>query len=92
VVLPPLLLRDRRREVALAMIYYLLPNERTCSECDGETLLLGGGRGARVRARLFLGRVQWRWCPRCGWEGMSRRVTEPPPAADVEAFQIGNRP
>ena len=77
--------------LALAMIYYLLPGDRFCSECDGETLLLGGNRGARLRARLFLGRVQWRWCPRCGWEGMSRPVTDPPPPADVQAYQMGNR-
>ena len=37
--------------LALAMIYYLLPNERTCAECDGETLLLGGNRGGGVPAR-----------------------------------------
>lgn len=77
--------------LALAMIYFLLPSERTCSECDGETLLLGGSRGARFRTRLFFGRVQWRWCPRCGWEGMSRRVLESPSAADVESYQMGNR-
>jgi hypothetical protein len=77
--------------LALTMIYYLLPSDRLCSECDGETLLLGGNRGARLRTRLFLGRVHWRWCPRCGWEGMSRPVADPPPAADVQAYQMGNR-
>jgi hypothetical protein len=69
--------------MALVMIYYLLPSDRSCAECDAETVLLGGNRAGRLRTRLFLGRVQWRWCPRCGWEGMSRRVTDPAPPADV---------
>ena len=69
--------------MALVMIYYLLPSERSCAECDGETLLLGGSRGARFRTRLFLGMVQWRWCPRCGWEGMSRCVVDSPPPAEI---------
>ena len=69
--------------LALVMIYYLLPGDRLCSDCDGETLLMGGDRGGRVRRRLFLGRVQWRWCPRCGWEGMSRRLADAPPAAEI---------
>lgn len=59
--------------LALVMIYFLLPRERSCTQCDGETLLMGAGRAGRVGTRLFLGRVQWRWCPRCGWEGMARR-------------------
>jgi hypothetical protein len=71
--------------MALVMIYYLLPADRRCPECDGETVLLGGGKGGRLRARLFFGRVQWRWCPRCGWEGMTRRVTDPVPPADLAA-------
>ncbi|MBW3631006.1 MAG: hypothetical protein KY464_17165 [Gemmatimonadetes bacterium] len=71
--------------MALVMIYYLLPNDRLCAECDSETFLLGGNRWARLRTRLFLGRVRWRWCPRCGWEGMSRRVVDAPPAAEVRA-------
>jgi hypothetical protein len=70
---------------ALVMIYYLLPNDRRCSECDGETLLLGGNRWARFRTRLFLGRVRWRWCPQCGWEGLSRRVADSPPPAEMPA-------
>lgn len=63
--------------LAAVMIYFLLPADRRCSECDEETLLMGGSRGGRLGARLLLGRIQWRWCPRCGWEGLSRRVTDP---------------
>lgn len=64
--------------LALVMIYLLLPTDRSCSRCDGETLLLGGNRMARLRARLFLGRVQRRWCPQCGWEGLARRAAGAP--------------
>ena len=62
--------------LAGVMIYLILPKDRECSQCDGQTLLLGGNRAARFRSRLFLGRIQRRWCPRCGWEGMTRRVIE----------------
>ena len=71
--------------LALVMIYFLLPADRLCSRCDGETLLLGGSRAARFRTRLFLGRVQWRWCAQCGWEGMARRIAGPSPTAGVPA-------
>jgi len=62
--------------LATIMIYYLLPADRTCTDCDGETLLMGGNPTGRLWARVFLGRVQWRWCPRCGREGMTRRTSE----------------
>ena len=63
--------------LALVMIYFLLPSDRRCSQCDGETLLLGAGRAGRLRRSLFLGRVQWRWCPACGGEALARRAPEP---------------
>jgi hypothetical protein len=69
--------------LAVVMIYFLLPAERLCTGCDGETLLVGGGRLGRTGTRLFFGRIQRRWCPRCGWEGFSRNVTDPIPPAGV---------
>jgi hypothetical protein len=69
--------------LALVMIYFLLPAERGCTDCDGETLLVGGGRAGRMGARLFFGRIQRRWCPRCGWEGLTRQVRDPVPPAGV---------
>jgi hypothetical protein len=60
--------------LAFAMIYILLPNERSCAQCDGETLLIRGNRLSRIGSALTLGRVQWRWCPRCEWEGLARRI------------------
>jgi hypothetical protein len=62
--------------LALVMIYFLLPRERSCTQCDGDTLLMGASRAGRIATRLLLGRVQWRWCPQCGWEGMARRGKE----------------
>ena len=65
--------------MAVVMIYFLLPTDRRCSECDEETILLGAGRTGRLLTRVSLGRVQTRWCPRCGWHGLSRRVPDPEP-------------
>lgn len=58
--------------LAFAMIYLLLPAERSCSECDGETLPLQMGIVGRSFSAVTLGVVQRRWCPRCGWEGLTR--------------------
>ena len=72
--------------LAFAMIYLLLPADRTCSSCDGETLPLRMGPLGRLLSALSLGVVQRRWCPRCGWEGLTRtgrrnrRSTYPAPA------------
>lgn len=60
--------------LALVTIYLLLPADRRCSQCDGETLLIRPGRIGRLSALAGLGLLQWRWCPRCEWEGMSRRA------------------
>jgi hypothetical protein len=58
--------------LALVMIYLLLPTERSCDECDGETLLIRPEGGARLLGWLTRGRIQRRWCPRCSWYGLAR--------------------
>ena len=61
--------------LALLMIYLLLPSDRHCGECEeGETLLLEGSRVVRIVTRAFPGRLERRWCPRCGREGFARPV------------------
>lgn len=65
--------------LALAMIYLLIPTDRRCSACDEETLLMRVNRVGRIGSRITRGRVQWRWCPRCGWEGLARRAAAPSP-------------
>ena len=60
-------------------VYLLLPTDRRCSQCDEETILLRPSRLGRFGSALSLGRIQWRWCPRCDWEGMSRRTGREPP-------------
>jgi hypothetical protein len=67
--------------LALVMIYLLLPRDRHCNQCDEPTLLLRPRQIGRIGARLSLGRLQWRWCPRCGWEGLARRTGPPTPSA-----------
>ncbi len=63
--------------LAFAMVYLLLPTDVSCAHCDEETLLIRANRAGRAGFALTFGRVQWRWCPRCGWEGLTRRGSRP---------------
>ena len=58
--------------LALAMIYLLLPTDRRCGECNGETLLVEGHRLVRITTQWTPVRLQRRWCPRCGRESFAR--------------------
>jgi|SRR5690606_33587130 len=59
--------------LAFVMIYLLLPTDQHCSHCDDETLLIRPSRLGRIGFALSRGRVQYRWCPSCGWEGLAKR-------------------
>ena len=74
--------------LALLTIYLLLPADRRCSQCDGETLLIRPGRLGRLGAAASFGLLRWRWCPRCEWEGMSRRVSEEPPGSTATSTDL----
>lgn len=50
--------------LALMVIYYLLPRERRCTVCDGETVRLTARRGFALPGRLL--RVHRRFCLGCG--------------------------
>ncbi|CAN5788095.1 hypothetical protein BH20GEM3_BH20GEM3_00060 [soil metagenome] len=68
--------------LAALTIFLLFPTDRCCTECDGETLLVRMGPFGRGVSRALRGTLQRRWCPRCGWEGITRvprrrRVTSP---------------
>ena len=58
--------------LALLMIYFLLPTDRHCGECEGETLLLERSFLVRITTRPFPGRLERRWCPGCGREAFAR--------------------
>ena len=58
--------------LALVTCYLIFPTERSCDECDGETLPVRMGPVGRTASRLTRGTLQRRWCPRCGWEGITR--------------------
>jgi hypothetical protein len=75
--------------LALAMIYFLIPRERSCDECDCETIPMQMGRGWRAASALTRGSLQRRWCPRCGWEGMTRTGHFRRASAVVEAGRAG---
>ena len=63
--------------LAFAMIYLLLPADTECSQCGDTTLLIRANRIGRAGFALTRGRVQWRWCPVCRWEGLARRGSGP---------------
>jgi hypothetical protein len=58
--------------LAVATIYLIVPADRECPHCDGDTLPVQMGPVGRLVSRLLLGTIGWRWCPRCEWEGMIR--------------------
>lgn len=69
--------------LAGVVCFLILPTQRTCDRCDCETLPVRMGAAGRMAARVVRGRLQRRWCPRCGWDGMTRtgRGAEPEQAA-----------
>jgi hypothetical protein len=66
--------------LAFAMIYLIFPSDRVCSGCDGETLPIRMGPAGRLLSWMSRGAVQRRWCPRCGWEGLTRSGTRDRPS------------
>jgi hypothetical protein len=58
--------------LAAAMCYLIFPAERTCDSCDGDTLPVRMGWAGRMMSKLMLGTLQKRWCPNCGWQGITR--------------------
>jgi uncharacterized protein with PIN domain len=63
--------------LAAITIYLLFPTDRQCNNCGGEMVLLQMGPVARSIARLLRGRLQRRWCPRCGEATWARSRPEP---------------
>ncbi|HEX6371167.1 MAG TPA: hypothetical protein VF006_19770 [Longimicrobium sp.] len=74
--------------LAAAMCYLIFPAERTCDGCDGDTLPVRMGWAGRTMSKLMLGTLQKRWCPRCGWEGITRTGR----MSDAGALVAGTEP
>jgi len=60
-----------------ALIYYLLPTDRRCVACDGDTLPLQAPRGLRWLGRVS--RIERRLCLSCGGSMVGRRGDTPSP-------------
>jgi|GEM_PF-2041343 len=58
--------------LALVTIFMLLPSDRRCSGCGQETLLMEMAGALAVLALAMGGRIERRWCPGCGWDGLGR--------------------
>ncbi len=70
-----------------ALIYYLLPADRRCSACDGETLPLVAPWGLRGVGRAT--RIERRLCLACGATMVARRQAGAvPPAPPVDAARV----
>ena len=76
--------------VTASVAYLALPGGRLCPHCGGATNPVVLRRLLRVLSRW----VQWRWCPRCGWEGAGRRGLDlgplDPPADHESGFSWGD--
>jgi hypothetical protein len=72
--------------LAIAMIYLILSADRVCNVCDAETIPIRMGPVGRLLSWISRGAVQRRWCPRCGWEGLTRsgRMNKPGSYAPAE--------
>jgi hypothetical protein len=77
--------------LALLTIYFLLPAESTCNQCDEDTILLQARAGSRLVSLVCLGTLQRRWCPRCGWEGFARAGERRPLKLLVQADPVVQR-
>lgn len=76
--------------VAILRRFRALPGGALCPHCLTETLWIRSRfwRHARRRGRPL---VQRRWCPGCGWEGLSRPGVVPPPRLDPAPTTVGLR-
>ena len=77
--------------LAMVMCYFIFPTERTCDGCNAETLPVRMGAAGRLMSRLMLGNLQKRWCPRCGWEGITRTGRMPDAQAAVPGIEPAAR-
>lgn len=77
--------------LAAAMCYLIFPAERSCDSCDAETLPVRMGVAGRLMSRLMLGSLQKRWCPACGWQGITRTGRLPDAHAAIPGIEPAAR-
>lgn len=56
--------------IAALTAFHVLPTGRICAQCGVPTTAVRLRRGFSWAERWF----HWRWCARCGWEGLGRRM------------------
>jgi len=76
--------------VTASVAYLVLPRGRLCPHCGGMTNPVILGRLLKVLSPW----VQWRWCPRCTWEGPRHRGADlgplDPPVDHDSGFRWGD--
>ena len=66
--------------LATLFFYALWPEGDRCPSCNAETL--------HVQSRIMRRRFRASWCPRCNWEGMLKRPTQPPAKTRSQSGQL----
>ncbi|MBI4541160.1 MAG: hypothetical protein HY704_16790 [Gemmatimonadetes bacterium] len=62
-----------RAVVILVALAFLVQPVSSCPACFAPTLPI-----VKRWLRILAPRFEWRWCPRCGWQGPARRVHDAP--------------
>jgi hypothetical protein len=61
--------------LATVFFFHILPEGTNCPNCDAETL-----RVESPKMNFLMPRFRTSWCIACGWHGLLRDTTHPPPA------------
>lgn len=61
--------------LATVFFFYILPEGINCPNCDAETL-----RVASPKMNFLMPKFRTSWCIACGWHGLLRDASQPPPA------------
>jgi len=62
-----------RVAIVAAVVFIMLPVTRACPRCTGELTLI-----RHPVLRFLIPYIEHRWCLRCGWNGVTRRLISRP--------------
>ena len=77
--------------LALILSLRALPRGSRCPACSGEALPLRSRLLTMLPAPGGVAPLRLRWCPRCGWQGLTRAGASPTPAPAVARAVLPSR-